>query len=178
MTYTPHDLDAERVVLSAVLCGEVTATELGLRASCFMAPLHKVTWGTMLVMEGMALENGCSSRTWAKLRTRLAWRDSPVIRFRWVARVVADHRPQRWRMTARELLEIRGLMHTAAAARTAVQRLRELDRQRQLIRAMQRIDAQLRTGVAPSSELVGWTMRRLDLLRAGRLPESPLEVRL
>jgi replicative DNA helicase len=157
MTYPPpHDLEAERVVLSAVLCDEVTATELRLATYHFLAPVHKVTWGTMLAMDKMGLHSSSEPETWV-----------------WVSRVVADHRPHRWDITVRELGQIRGLMHTARAAREAAPRLRELDRHRQLIRAMQRLDAQLRTGVVPSRELVRWTMRRLDLLRG-----DPLEVRL
>jgi replicative DNA helicase len=147
VTTPPHDLALERVVLSAVLCGEVTATELELRPSQLWGRLHQGAWAVALSLEELG---------------------RPVA-LAWVVRVLVGLGPEsfagaRAETMLRQLGEVRGLMHTARAAQDAAVRLRELDRHRQLIRAMQRVDALLRLGQAPSPELVRYAVRRLEEL--------------
>jgi len=119
VTLPPHDLEAEAVVLSAVLWGDVEAHSTGLEPGDFWAPMHRSIWAVMLAAEELL---GCDvswrTRIWATLSVLSGLRQAG-------------------------LLEV---LQAAALGRLddEVRRVRELSARRQAIELLQRAEAELR----------------------------------
>jgi replicative DNA helicase len=142
VTLPPHDLEAETVVLSAVLWGDLRASELRLRARAYWAPEHQQMWAALLSIE---------EQPWpAPL--------GPGARLAAAIRVLEQLGAGRWH---ERLVEIMGLTGDADRCTEIVRRKA---RERWLIRHMQRIEHLLRQGVRPSARLLDGTAAALGAL--------------
>jgi hypothetical protein len=159
----PHDLEAEEIVLSAVLWGDATAHALGLGARQLWAPEHGQLWAVLLSIE----ELGCERLAWGAWRCGLPPGPACGTRSRGLhfgagvdlklaLRVVVDL-PDWPPDPASAALRFRDIMRRAplwGTVEDAAARVRELSRQRWLIRHMQRIEHLLRCGERPSERLL------------------------
>ena len=152
MTPPPHDLEAEQIVLSAVLWGDRTAHQLRLRPRWFFGPEHGELWAVLLSIE--------------ELRERveqlgMLHHGLPVL----VARVLAvppeTSKPGAAvyvlppRITLRRLREI--MSRCAIRDRyieDAARRIRDRARERWLLRTMTQIEAEIRAGECPDGQLM------------------------
>lgn len=155
----PHDLEAETVVLSAVLWGERQASELRLRPGWLWQPDNRCTWAVLLVLEELgnagrvawggvdvrglpscqALGVGVDERLAARVLARLG--SGPL----WY-----------WQRRLRRIMGYGGDPEECARV------VRDRARERRLIVGLQRVEAALRAGEEPSAELLRWTARRLE----------------
>lgn len=147
----PHDLDAERTVISAVLCGEVRAVDLQLPSAAFWWELHACIWRVLLL---------------ARRPEPTLYQDRALaVLGGTVARIPEAHTQRD--DVLRQLLHIRDEVPFTTKLLDAARRVWVLRRQRQTIAAMHRIEAAWRNGDDPAPELLRWTARRLAAQNGG-----------
>lgn len=155
----PHDLEAETVVLSAVLWGDRRASELRLRPGWLWQPDNRCTWAVLLALE--ELENA----------GRVAWGGVDARRLpscqalgvgvdeRLAARVLARvGSGPLWYWQRR----LHWIMGYGGDPEECARIVRDRARERHLIVGLHRVEAALRAGEDPSVELLRWTARRLE----------------
>jgi hypothetical protein len=179
----PHDLEAEEVVLSAVLWGDVRPSALRLDPRWFWPPDHQWLWALLLTYEEMGLlPLGQESRAmfargqWWSFRgpdlslliASMSLPDEPDPRERRAPQVrwVPEH-------ARRRLLQLMGRCpgrHNGSRWMTIgdyAALVRRRWRDRQLCRGMQLIDAALRLGEPVPEKASRWVARELGGAGAG-----------
>ena len=161
----PHDLEAETVVLSAVLWGDQRASSVRIRTPWLWSADNRCTWAVLLAVEelgdaGCVAWGGCLVRQ--LLPTCYALGTGPDVEL--VARALADvgHGPLwYWQHRLRQIMGYGG--DVEECART----IRDKARERSLLARMARIERCLRAGEPPDWRVVTDTVAGLLRMRQG-----------
>lgn len=179
----PHDLEAEKVVLGAVLWGDRRASELRLRPAWLWYPDNRCTWAVLLAIEelgdaGRVAWGGCRVRPGPFRRRQLLPTCHALgvgVDTRLAARVLAQVGSGPLWYWERRLHQIMG--YTGDPEECA-RIIRDKARERALLGRMARIERELRNGEPPSWELVHGIVAGLLRMRAGhRRRELEMAVR-